>query len=37
VPEVLLGGDHASIAKWRQDRRVERTRARRPDLLEPGG
>jgi tRNA (guanine37-N1)-methyltransferase len=33
VPEVLLGGDHVAIAAWREARRVERTRARRPDLL----
>lgn len=33
VPEVLLGGDHAAIARWRRDRSLERTRARRPDLL----
>jgi tRNA (guanine37-N1)-methyltransferase len=33
VPEVLLGGDHAAIARWRQQRALERTRARRPDLL----
>jgi tRNA (guanine37-N1)-methyltransferase len=33
VPEVLLSGDHASIARWRHERRLERTRQRRPDLL----
>ncbi len=33
VPEVLLSGDHARIARWRRDQSVERTRARRPDLL----
>ena len=33
VPEVLTSGDHGAVAKWRQDRSVERTRARRPDLL----
>ncbi|HUF49141.1 MAG TPA: tRNA (guanosine(37)-N1)-methyltransferase TrmD [Vicinamibacterales bacterium] len=33
VPEVLLSGHHAAIEKWRQAQRVERTRARRPDLL----
>ncbi|MGA2233555.1 MAG: tRNA (guanosine(37)-N1)-methyltransferase TrmD [Tepidisphaeraceae bacterium] len=32
VPPVLLGGDHKSIARWRQEQRVERTRNRRPDL-----
>jgi tRNA (guanine37-N1)-methyltransferase len=33
VPPVLLSGDHAKVAAWRQDQAVERTRARRPDLL----
>ncbi len=33
VPEILLSGNHAEIAKWRQAERLERTRARRPDLL----
>jgi len=38
VPEALLSGDHARIARWRHDRAEERTRARRPDLLDgPGG
>ena len=32
VPPVLLGGDRKSIARWRQEQRVERTRSRRPDL-----
>ncbi len=36
VPEVLLSGDHARIASWRREQRVERTRERRPDLLPPG-
>lgn len=34
VPEILLSGNHAEIAKWRQAERLERTRARRPDLLD---
>jgi tRNA (guanine37-N1)-methyltransferase len=34
VPDVLVGGNHAEIAKWRQGQAVERTRARRPDLWE---
>lgn len=34
VPEVLAGGNHAEIAKWRHAEALERTRARRPDLLE---
>ncbi len=33
VPDVLLSGDHAKIAKWREGQRLERTRQRRPDLL----
>ncbi len=33
VPEILLSGNHGAIAAWRQAQRVERTRARRPDLL----
>lgn len=33
VPEVLLSGNHAEIAKWRLLQRQERTKARRPDLL----
>ena len=33
IPEVLLSGNHAVIAKWRYDQAVERTRLRRPDLL----
>ena len=33
VPQILTSGDHGAVAKWRQDRAVERTRARRPDLL----
>lgn len=35
VPPALLSGDHGSVAKWRLERMIERTRARRPDLLEP--
>ena len=33
VPDVLLSGDHAAIERWRRARALERTRARRPDLL----
>jgi len=32
VPEVLLSGDHARIAAWRQAEAERLTRARRPDL-----
>ncbi len=35
VPAVLLSGDHAAIAAWRHARQLERTVARRPDLLAP--
>jgi tRNA (guanine37-N1)-methyltransferase len=33
VPDVLLSGNHAAIAKWRYQQQVARTRLRRPDLL----
>jgi tRNA (guanine37-N1)-methyltransferase len=33
VPEVLVGGDHAAVARWRRDQALERTRRNRPDLL----
>lgn len=34
VPEVLLGGNHAAIEKWRREAALEATKKRRPDLLE---
>lgn len=34
VPEVLLSGNHAVIAKWRLEQRKQRTKERRPDLWE---
>lgn len=34
VPPVLLSGDHGRVAAWRREQQIERTRARRPDLLE---
>ena len=37
VPEVLLSGNHAEIARWRQDQARARTAARRSDLLGDGG
>jgi tRNA (guanine37-N1)-methyltransferase len=40
VPEVLVSGHHAEIAKWRREQARERTRLRRPDLAvrqAPGG
>ncbi|MDR0740968.1 MAG: tRNA (guanosine(37)-N1)-methyltransferase TrmD [Puniceicoccales bacterium] len=33
VPDVLLSGNHAAIDQWRQRQRLERTRQKRPDLL----
>lgn len=36
VPEVLLSGNHAEIARWRAEKAKERTGARRPDLLKRG-
>jgi tRNA (guanine37-N1)-methyltransferase len=34
VPEILLSGDHAKIAKWRKEQSLERTKSWRPDLLD---
>ncbi|MBQ9770052.1 MAG: tRNA (guanosine(37)-N1)-methyltransferase TrmD, partial [Clostridia bacterium] len=33
VPEVLLSGHHANIAKWRRERAIEETYRRRPEML----
>jgi tRNA (guanine37-N1)-methyltransferase len=33
VPEVLLSGNHAEIARWRREQSEQRTAGRRPDLL----
>ena len=33
VPEVLLSGNHAQIARWRAEQARQRTQERRPDLL----
>jgi len=33
VPEVLLSGNHAEIAKWRAQQAKQRTKERRPDLM----
>ena len=33
VPDILLSGNHAAIARWRADQQRERTLTRRPDLL----
>jgi tRNA (guanine37-N1)-methyltransferase len=33
VPEILIGGNHAEVAKWRRQQAIEKTRRNRPDLL----
>ena len=33
VPEVLLGGNHAEIRKWRREAAIAKTKRLRPDLL----
>ncbi len=33
VPDILLSGNHAQIARWRREQSLLRTRKRRPDLL----
>jgi len=33
VPEILLGGNHKEIEKWRKEQSIVRTKERRPDLL----
>jgi tRNA (guanine37-N1)-methyltransferase len=33
VPEVLIGGNHAEVAKWRQQKALEKTQRSRPDLI----
>jgi tRNA (guanine37-N1)-methyltransferase len=37
VPEVLRSGDHGAIEDWRRQKALERTRQRRPDLVDRGG
>jgi tRNA (guanine-N1)-methyltransferase len=34
VPAILTSGDHGAVARWRAEQARERTRERRPDLLE---
>ena len=34
IPDVLLSGNHAEIAKWRKDQALKRTKQNRPDLLD---
>jgi len=36
VPEVLLSGHHGRVEEWRRQQRLERTRQRRPELLDSG-
>jgi tRNA (guanine37-N1)-methyltransferase len=33
VPQILLSGDHAKIARWRRDQALMRTYKRRPEML----
>jgi tRNA (guanine37-N1)-methyltransferase len=35
VPDVLIGGNHAEVAKWRRQAALEKSRRNRPDLLLP--
>jgi tRNA (guanine37-N1)-methyltransferase len=35
VPNVLLSGNHGQIARWRRTQALQRTREKRPDLLNP--
>lgn len=35
VPQVLLSGNHENIANWTDRQRLEKTKSRRPDLLDP--
>ena len=34
VPEVLMGGDHAAVRKWRREQQLKKTLKNRPELLE---
>jgi len=34
VPDALLSGNHAAIARWRRERALDRTAKKRPDLIE---
>jgi tRNA (guanine37-N1)-methyltransferase len=34
VPEVLMGGDHAAVRRWRREEQLRKTLRNRPDLLE---
>lgn len=37
IPEVLTGGDHGRVQRWRHEQALELTRQRRPDLLDETG
>ena len=37
VPAILTSGDHGAVARWRSEQAIERTRRRRPDLLDDIG
>lgn len=34
VPDVLISGNHAKINEWRKEKQIEKTKERRPDLLD---
>jgi tRNA (guanine37-N1)-methyltransferase len=36
VPEVLIGGNHAEVARWRREQALEKTRRNRPDMTVSG-
>jgi tRNA (guanine37-N1)-methyltransferase len=36
IPDILLSGNHAKIAQWRDEQSIARTQERRPDLLDLG-
>jgi tRNA (guanine37-N1)-methyltransferase len=36
VPDVLVGGDHAEVERWRREAAIAKTRRNRPDLGRPG-
>lgn len=35
VPAILMSGDHRKIDEWRHEEAIKRTKARRPDMLDP--
>jgi tRNA (guanine37-N1)-methyltransferase len=37
VPEVLIAGNHAEVAKWRRQKALEKTRRNRPELQGENG